>query len=83
MWTELWRLGLQIEDGTRLRHVAVRLQVLAIGAPNEETQRRFDQREDPARQQAEQVGITLHNTSYHNATRMDGRLAGRVIPLDV
>jgi len=82
VWGAIWRLGLQIEEGSRLRPVAVRLHVLSEGEPTEEALTWFADWEDIARGEAERVGITLHTTRHHDATSMDARLADRLITLD-
>ena len=81
-WGTIWRLGLQIEEGSRLCPVAVRLHVLSAGEPTEEALTWFADWEDIAREEAERVGITLHTTRHHDATSMDARLADRLITLD-
>lgn len=81
-WEAIWRLGLQIEEGSRLRPVAVRVHVLSAGEPTAEALSWFADWEDIAREEAERVGITLHSTRHHNATSMDARLADLLITLD-
>lgn len=82
VWPELWRIGLQIEQGTRLRPIAVRLHVLSVGPPSDEAKAWFADWEDAARLEAAEVGITLHTTSHHDATQMDARLAAGLLTLD-
>ncbi|MDP8942914.1 MAG: hypothetical protein M3N16_02155 [Actinomycetota bacterium] len=83
VWTELYKLGLQIEEGTRLKPVAVRLHVISSDEPSDRVTNWFEQWEDKARLDAAEVGITLHTTRHHNARNMDVRLADRLIDLDM
>ena len=83
VWAQLWRLGLQIEEGTRLKPVAVRLHVLSMGQPIEQVLGWFSDWEDATRVEAEAVGITLLTTRHHDATNMDAQLADRLVPLAV
>lgn len=83
VWPQLWRIGLQIEDGTRLRPVAVRLHVLSDGPPSDDVKAWFASWEDTARLEATSAGITLHTTVHHDATSMDARLAASLELLDV
>jgi hypothetical protein len=83
VWAQLWRLGLQIEEGTRLKPVAVRLHVLSIGQPSDQVLGWFADWEDATRVEAEAVGITLLTTRHHDATNMDAQLADRLVPLAI
>ena len=82
VWEQLWRLGLQIEEGTRLRPIAVRVHAMCNGPPSQEVREWFDDWEDRAREEADTVQITLHTTSFHDATCMDARLVEALIQLD-
>lgn len=83
VWPTLWRLGIQIEEGSRLKPVAVRLHVLSEGEPTDEAVAWFADWEDVARAAAEAAGITLLTTQHQDATCMDARLADRLIPLSL
>ena len=83
VWAQLWRLGLQIEEGTRLKPVAVRLHVLSMGQPSDQVLGWFADWEDATRVEAEAVGITLLTTRHHDATNMDAQLADRLVPLAI
>jgi hypothetical protein len=79
VWDDLYKLGLQIEEGTRLKPAAVRLHVICTGDPSVLVQEWFTEWEDGARHEAAEVDITLHTTRYHDARSMDLRLADRLI----
>jgi hypothetical protein len=79
VWDELYRLGLQIEEGSRLKPAAVRLHVICAGHPSDLVREWFTEWEDRARHDAAEVDITLHTTRYHDAGSMDVRLADRLI----
>lgn len=68
MWrTQIFRLMLEIEGGTRLAPAAVRLHVIANEEPTPDVQEFFDAWEDEARDPAHAVGIELWPTTYHDA----------------
>lgn len=83
VWDELYKLGLQIEEGTRLKPSAVRLHVICAREPSKLVREWFTDWWDRARQEAEEVGITLHTTKFHDARSMDVTLADRLIDLDI
>lgn len=83
VWPKLWRIGLQIEKGTRLRPVAVRLHVMSAGPPSDDVKAWFADWEDVARLNAAEVSITVHTTRHHDATQMDARVAASLVILDV
>lgn len=83
VWAELYKLGLQIEEGTRFKPLAVRLHVITAEEPSELVREWFAAWEDAARAKAQAVGITLHTTRHHDARSMDVILADRLIDLDI
>jgi hypothetical protein len=83
VWAELYKLGLLIEAGSRLKPIAVRLHVISLSDPSDRLKDWFAKWEDKARLEAGEVGITLHTTRHHDATNMDVRLADRLIDLDI
>lgn len=83
VWSELYKLGLQIEEGTRLKPTAVRLHVISATEASDLVKDWFAQWWDDARVQAASVGINLHTTRHHDATAMDVRLADRLIDLNI
>lgn len=83
VWPELYKLGLRIEEGTRLKPTAVRLYVITTAEPSDLVKDWFARWEDDARLEASNVGITLHTTRHHDARAMDVQLADRLIDLDI
>jgi hypothetical protein len=83
VWPELYKLGLQIEEGTRLKPVAVRLHVISAEEPSDLVRDWFADWEDRARPKASEVDITLLTTRHHDARSMDVRLADRLVELDI
>lgn len=82
VWNELYKLGLQIEQGSRMKPVAVRLHVISMEEPNERVKSWFQAWEDQAREEAAAVDITLHTTRHHDSRSMDIKLADRLIDLE-
>lgn len=67
MWkNQIFRLMLEIEGG-RLTPVAARLHVITNVEPSEDVRDFFDEWEDETREGAQQVGIDLWETRYHDA----------------
>lgn len=83
VWAELYKLGLQIEEGSRTKPTAVRLHVICVQEPSDLVKEWFAAWEDQARERAEEVGITLHSTRHHDARTMDLTLADRLIDLEI
>lgn len=83
VWDELYKLGLRIEEGTRLKPAAVRLHVICAEEPSDLVKEWFTEWEDRARHEAAEADITLRTTSYHDARSMDVRLADRLIDLGI
>ena len=83
VWPRLYSIRLQIEEGSRLKPVAVRLHVISDEAPVADTRDWFDKWEDRAREEAGKVGITLHTTRHHHATKVDIRTLDLLIDLNI
>jgi hypothetical protein len=83
VWSELYKLGLQIEEGSRTAPTAVRLHVICSDEPSALVKQWFAAWEDRAREEAAKVGITLLTTAYHDSRSMDIKLADRLIDLSV
>lgn len=83
VWAELYKLGLQIEEGSRMKPTAVRLHVISAEEPSDRVKTWFEAWEDRAREKAAEVGITLHTTRHHDARSMDVALADRLIDLEI
>ena len=83
VWDELYKLGLQIEEGSRLKPSAVRLHVVCAGDPSALVRGWFAEWEDRARHEAAGADITLLPTGHHDARSMDVMLADRLIELDI
>lgn len=72
MWkSQVFRLMLAIEGGTRLTPAAVRLHVITREKPSDEVQEFFDSWEDEAREPAMKVAIELWPTCYHDAREIN------------
>jgi hypothetical protein len=52
VWSEIYKLGLQIEEGSRMKPTAVRLHVISAGEPSDLVTEWFEAWEDRARQRS-------------------------------
>jgi hypothetical protein len=83
IWAEdVYRIMLDIEGGTRLEPIAVRLHVVCRGDPTERAQEWFADWEDEARKAAGDAGIELHATHFHNGRTINLHEYDRWIELD-
>jgi hypothetical protein len=83
IWNDdVYRVMLEIESGTRLEPVAVRLHVICDGEPTQRAEAWFGEWEDQARHVAAAVGIELHATHLHDAREVDLHDYDRWIELD-
>lgn len=74
---------LRIEQGTRMKPVAVRVHVVACRAPTDEIRRAFAAWEDEARPLCDEASISLFPTGFHSADQMNLDVWDSSIPLDI